>query len=417
MPQARTPVPATDGVDESEKTFVARQPICDAQENIFGHEFLFRQNRRLSEPDTLNASAQLVVNVFNRFGLHQVLGAQIAFLPLAADALASDFLDLLPAEKLVLEIRAGDMPLPELIGYCRRLRAKNFHFSLSGFDYEPQTQPLYELASYASFDVEEEGDTAPILDRLATIKRYQVKPIACRLHSYRQFQALKAFPFALYKGNCLGGPESFSINRADPSTTRVMQLFNLVLNDGDIREIEDAFKHDVALCYSLLRYINSVGFGLPYKVESIRSAIMLLGHDFLWRWLSLLIFAGVDAHAGQRLLLNTALIRGRLTELSGRRTLSQREAGHLFVVGIFSLLDVLLGMPMDRALAHLNLPDEVTDALLHREGKYAPFLNLALAFEGNDLRGAEGLCHAIGTDLSTGSADHMAAMEWARRLA
>lgn len=415
MPQARTPIPATDGVDESEKTFVARQPIFDALENVVGYEFLFRRDKQLSEPDTLNASAQLIVNVFNRFGLHQVLGGQVAFLPVSPDALASDFLDLLPAEKLVLEIRAGDMPLPELIGYCRRLRAKNFHFSLSGFDYEPQAHPLYELASYVSFDVEE-GDAEPILDRLATIKHCQVKPIACHLHSYRQFQSLKALPFALYKGNCLGRPESFSINRADPSTTRVMQLFNLVLNDGDIREIEDAFKHDVALCYSLLRYINSVGFGLPYKVESIRSAIMLLGHDFLWRWLSLLIFAGVDAHAGQRLLLNTALIRGRLTELLGRRTLSQREAGHLFVVGIFSLLDVLLGVPMDRALAHLNLPDEVSDALLRREGKYAPFLNLALAFEGNDLQGGEQLCREIGTDLSTGSADHMAAMEWARRL-
>ncbi len=418
MSQREGSPPPKEAMEGNGRIFISRQPICDAAEKVVGYELLFTQDHGTAgpgRPATLNASAKLIVHVFNNFGLHQVLGDRLAFLPVSSDALASDFLDLLPAERIVLEIQPGGISPPELIGISRKLRAKNFRFSLSGFSYGPQLQPLYELASYVSFDVGKETADS-VLEDVKPVQHLPLKYIARNIQGYRQFHAVKGGPFALYQGACLGVPETFAMNRADPSTARVMQLFNLVLNDADIGVIEDAFKHDVALCYSLLCYINSVGFGLPYKVGSIRSAIMLLGHDFLWRWLSLLIFAGVDIHAAQRLLLNTALIRGRLTELLGQRTITQREAGHLFVVGIFSMLDTLLGIPMEQALSHLDLPDEVTVALLHRKGKYGPFLQLAVAFESNDLRGAERLCAVLGTELSTASSDHMAAIEWARQL-
>ena len=129
------------------------------------------------------------------------------------------------------------------------------------------------------------------------------------VNSHDDFESCKTFCFDLYQGNFFGRPETLSMNRLDPGRARVMEIFNLVINRADIGAIEDAFKHDVALCYSLLCYINSVGIGLQYKVSSIRDAVMLLGYDFLWRWLSLLIFAGVDLTAAQRVLLPVAFSR------------------------------------------------------------------------------------------------------------
>ena len=197
----------------------------------------------------------------------------------------------------------------------------------------------------------------------------------------------------------------------------MVEIFNLVINKADVAQIEDAFKHDVALCYSLLCYINSVGIGLHYKVSSIKNAVMVLGYDFLWRWLSLLIYTGIDLSAAQRVLLSTAIIRGRLTELLGQMKLPEKEANSLFVVGIFSLLDVLMGVPIEQALARLNLPKEINQAITEREGKYAAYFELALAFESNNLALAERLCTALDIDLTAASRAHLAAIEWAGMIA
>jgi EAL and modified HD-GYP domain-containing signal transduction protein len=404
--------------EPSEKIFVSRQPVFDATEKVAGYELLLTESLAsagATAPESVAASARLIVNVFDNFGLNQVLGEHIAFIPISADSLASDFLDLLPPEKIVLGIKPSDVAAADLVGACERLCGKGFRLALDDFPYSQEWKPLFKLASYASFDMRA-AKLDTVRTRVAQIEHLPLKRIARNLQSREEFQACKGKSFTLYQGSILAGPETLSMNRVDPSTARVMQLFNLVMSHADLKLIEDSLKHDVALCYSLLCYINSAGFGMPYKVESIRNAIMFLGYDFLWRWLSLLIFAGVDMHAGQRLLLNTALIRGRLTELLGQRVLSQKEGDKLFVVGVFSLLDSLLGMTMEKALANLSLPDEVADALLQRRGKYAPFLELALAFENNALTRAEQLCGELGVDLSAASNDHMTAIDWARQL-
>ena len=231
------------------------------------------------------------------------------------------------------------------------------------------------------------------------------------------FEACKTFGFDIYQGQFFAKHETIVSNRLDPSRARIVEIFNLVMNKADIYAIEDAFKHDVALCYSLLCYINSVGIGMQYKASSIRNAIMLLGYDFLWRWLSLLVYAGIDLSAAQRVLLNTAIIRGRLTELLGQINLPTKEANALFVVGNFSLLDALLGIPMEQALKRINLPQEITSALLTHEGKYAPYLELALAFESNHWTKAVRLCAQLNIELGAATRAHLAAIEWARMVA
>lgn len=409
----------TENLSASEKIFISRQPLFDIAERVVGFHLLVNQGTDASQahvPDNVNASARLIANTLDTFGLHQVLGDYIAFLPISSDSLASEFLDLLPPEKIVLEIRPTTIEPSDFLNLLRNLVAKGFRLALADFQPSPELLPLFQLASYVSFDLNARGLSA-IAGDIKAIEHLPIKRIAHNLQSREDFVACQGPLFSLYMGSILTTSETLSMNRIDPSTGRVMQLFNLVTQKADIGVIEASLKHDVGLCYSLLCYINSAGFGMPYKVESIRNALMLLGYDFLWRWLSLLIFAGVDVHAGQRLLLNTALIRGRLTELLGKRVLSGKDGDQLFVVGIFSLIDSLLGMPMEKALENLNLPDEVASALLRHEGKYAPFLELTLAFEGNNLQQAEQLCGTLGLDLSSASSDHMGAIDWARQLA
>lgn len=398
--------------------FIARQPIFEATERVVGYELLFRPSGLLPEkaPNSIGEGANLLVNALNRFGVAQALGEKTGFLQLGADTLASDLIELLPKERFVLEYPSTFLANPDQAARCASLQMQGFHLARmcrtddTDLNNAAATAKLivYDLALQPLQDIVR-------LDRAAKLQKLQ--RLVRNVNTRDDFEACKTLSFDLYQGNFFARAETLSMNRLDPGRARVMEIFNLVINRADIGEIEDAFKHDVALCYSLLCYINSVGIGLQYKVSSIRDAVMLLGYDFLWRWLSLLIFAGVDLTAAQRVLLNTAVIRGRLTELLGQTKLSSKDGNFLFIVGVFSMLDALLGVPLQDVAAKLHLPEEVSDALLSRAGRYAPYLELTLAFETDNLAGAQRLCAELGIDLSTASQAHLAAIEWAGVLA
>jgi EAL and modified HD-GYP domain-containing signal transduction protein len=170
-----------------------------------------------------------------------------------------------------------------------------------------------------------------------------------------------------------------------PAHAQLVRLLNLVRNNAEVKDIEAALKQDVAISFKLLRYINSAGFGLSCEIQSFRHAVTILGYEKLHRWLSLLLVtASKDASAPG--LMQASIARGRMMELAGKSYFDKSDLDNLFITGAFSVLDVLLGAPMDEILEQMHLPEAITETLLQGEGIYAPFLELAKACEGSDAR-------------------------------
>lgn len=402
---------------QSEQVFIARAPVYDASERVVGYQLLVRTPPAPARPPASpEEDAALLADVLNRFGVAQALGERLGFLRLARPLQNLGMLELLPQERFVLECPAETLSDELALSRCADLQRREFHLALGAARTPEDLVRLAGLARYSIYDLATQSlAEILVLDRAA--RAHNLRRLIRGISTRGEFEACKAAGFDLFQGDFFSRPESMAMNRLDPSRVRVIEIFNLVARRADVNEIEDAFKHDVALCYSLLCYINSVGIGLPYKVGSVRDAIMLLGYDFLWRWLSLLVYTGVDLTAAQRVLLNTAVIRGRLCELLGQSRLTARDGNLLFVVGMFSLLDILLGVPMNEIVARLALPDDVVQALVSQSGKYAPFLAAAKAFEMDDLVNAERLASSLGLDLSSASQMHIAAIEWSGALA
>jgi len=190
------------------------------------------------------------------------------------------------------------------------------------------------------------------------------------------------------------------MNRLNPAHAQIVRVLNLVRRNADIKEVESALKHDVTLSFKLLRFINSVGFGLSCEIQSFHHAVSILGYNKLNKWLSLLLVtASKDASAPA--LMQTAIARGRFMELIGQSFFDSAALDNLFITGTFSLLDILLGAQMNIALEQLNLPEVINDALLKREGKFAPFLELALACESDDIVLLERLAAALHLEAKT----------------
>jgi EAL and modified HD-GYP domain-containing signal transduction protein len=197
---------------------------------------------------------------------------------------------------------------------------------------------------------------------------------------------------------------------------RVMELLNLVINRADIPALEEKVKLDAALSYRLLNYINSPANGMQQPIQSIGHAITLIGYDQLYRWLTLLMFTSGTADERSRALLKNALVRGRFCESLGKDRLPSGDLGGLFIVGIFSLLDALLNIPMGDALTRLNLPKPVVDALSQHKGIYAPYLQLASACENFDQDTIARYSAECGLDADTVNVAHVNALIWAEQI-
>jgi EAL and modified HD-GYP domain-containing signal transduction protein len=115
-------------------------------------------------------------------------------------------------------------------------------------------------------------------------------------------------------------------------------------------------------------------------VQSFRHAVAILGYNKLHRWLSLLLVTATKDPAAPA-LMQAAIVRGRFMELVGKGFFDRQELDNLFIAGAFSLLDALLGTPIETIVEEMVLPQAVADALLGREGVLRPFLDLARACE------------------------------------
>ena len=219
----------------------------------------------------------------------------------------------------------------------------------------------------------------------------------------------------LFQGYWFARPSLVETKLLAPAQASIIELINHVRNQSSTDDIEQVLKKDAGLAFNLMRLINSAGFGLNREITSFRQAVMLLGLKKLFRWAALLLTAsrsgGAPSSLGQ-----TAVVRGRLMELLALETLPPEDADQAFVVGIFSLLDVMLSMPMAKAVGLLNVPEAVSAALLRREGFLGDLLTLAEACESSDdaaFNRTAGLLHLTSQQINLA---HLQALAWADQL-
>lgn len=400
--------------------FLGRQPILDRQQKIVAYELLFRHNNEATTAvigDGHDASVTVLASTLCDIGTQWVLGDKPAFLNVSASILlGSGVIELLPPDRVVLELLETVHPTPQVQARCQYLRGKGYKFALDDFVLNEMTEPMLPFASYIKIDVRLTplDKVQEVLKKLEK-RNLSVKLIAEKVETAAEFKTCKELGFQMFQGFYFAHPETLSAKTINPAYESVLLLLNKVRENADSPEIEKFFKHDVALTFKLLRYINSVGFGLSCEIESIRHAIAILGYQQLYRWLTLLLVTAGQATTPHALLI-TAMTRGRLTELLGQGYMEPRDRDNLFVVGMFSLLDVILETPMDKVLEKLSLPTAVSDALLLRQGVYGPFLALAEACETGDVNKIEDLALSLQLEPEKINRAHIEALSWAETL-
>ena len=139
-------------------------------------------------------------------------------------------------------------------------------------------------------------------------------------------------------------------------------------------------KTDPTLAFRLMRYINSPAFGLSVEINSFRHAIMVLGYNRLKRWLALLL-ASASKDPNVKPVMYAAVRRGLLMEELGLHGASSDQRSEMFICGVFSLLDRLMGQPLPELMRSIPVPDAVRAALVEQSGPYHAQLELVRAVE------------------------------------
>ncbi|BBF86501.1 predicted signal transduction protein [Aquitalea magnusonii] len=403
----------------TQSAFIGRQTVLNRNQQLIGYELLFRASQEASSVgphSELQADTEVLVNTLNNMGTSWLIGNKLAFINVGEAMLTSDFLELLPPRRVILDIAPNISPSSELLSRARHLRSLGFGIALDDFSFEAQSAAFLEFANYVKLDIQNR-DANHFQVLAARLRSYPVIRIAERVETHEQYHLCKELGMDGFQGYYFARPETLSAKVIHPTFSNALELLNLLRMDADLRQVEQILKRDVALSYKLLRYVNSAAAGLNTTISSFSHAVTVLGYKKLYRWLTLLLVTASDDGHAPPALQKTAVTRGRFMELMGEQLgLNHDDCDNLFIVGMFSLLDVLFDMPMSSILEHLQLPSGIIAALSEHKGQMGKLLQLAKTCEDGQLNGVAELCSQLQLSAQQLNQAHVAALAWVEDL-
>lgn len=395
--------------------FVARQPIFELGRGLFGYELLYRRDATIECADGEDGymSAEVIVAALLGIGLPAISGDGVAFVNFSRGQLRNKSWELFEPGSVIIELLETVESDVETITACRQMVKAGYRLALDDYVHTEESAPLLELASIVKVDVL--GRTPADLLTIAN----QLKPSGVRLLAERVETATirdlcADMGFELFQGYLFSRPQMLTKTDVSPSQLSIMRLLNLLQdpNTSDLA-LDAAFQSDVALCYKLLRIVNAASLG-GRGITSIPHAVRMVGREMLHRWLAVILVAslGRKGDVTHELAL-TAITRGRMCELLAAGNADRRHAGSAFIVGLLSLLDVLLEVPMEKILSRLELSNEVRGALLERSGPLGTPLKLVESYEKAEWESAKNFAEQATVPEETLPDLYLDALQWA----
>jgi EAL and modified HD-GYP domain-containing signal transduction protein len=393
-----------------EKAFVVRQPIYRGDLTLFAYELLFRNNELNNAAFTNGdqATAQVLLDTFMEIGLDRVVGPNLAFVNVTRNFLLSDYCSLLPKDRLVIQLPGDTIPDAPLLDSVSRFSKEGYLIALDNFRYSEWLRPLLAHIDIVKFDIQA-VDKEVIGKQIELLRQFELRLSANNVETQEDFEYCKGLGFDYYQGSFICKPQTVSEDKIPANRMAALRLL-AKLQDPKLTtdQLAECVAQDVALSYKLIRYVNSAMHALPREVASIRHAIVLVGTRRISNWAGLILYGQMDDKPSE--LMTTAIVRARMCQelaLSSK----QNNAEQFFTVGLFSVLDALLGRSMADALELLPLAQDLKDALVHHQGLLGSALHCVMAYERGDWDQAQ--CGDITQETIYDC--YVNALEWTRR--
>ena len=394
--------------------YVARQPILTADEKVYGYELLFRDGvADYFRNPNIEAAARSTLDTSLLMGLDVLCDGRRAFINCTRDVLLNDYITLLPPTQVVIEVLETVPPDEQVVAACQRLQGAGYFIALDDFAADDPRDSLSTYADLIKVDIR----STPPEQWAGMVKRYKSKQchmLAEKVETREEFQSAHKAGFSYFQGYFFRRPELMQAREIPSNRLNYMRLMQALSRpELDPRELENAIKGEASLCYRLLRYLNSAAFGFRSEIKSIRHALAIMGERDVRRWLRLVATLSAGQNKPSDLVLS-AMVRARFCELLGTKV--QHGGPDLFLIGLLSMMDAILEMPMDVVLEGISVDHETKSLLLGNPSPLSPIYGLMLAQEAGDWERVSTASTQLHLPESFVAQSHWAAMQWAREM-
>ncbi len=367
--------------------FIGRQPIFNRNNEVYAYELLYRgsQENAIGDVDLDIATSQVIMNAFVEIGLDNIVGHRLAFINMTEQFLATPELTCFPPEQVVLELPECISDTPEIHAALERLKGDGYTIALNGYRSDTPLGQLLPYADVIKLDALELDDDT-LRNELVTLKDRDLMLMAKRVETTERRDALAEIGFDYFQGYFLSKPQIVTGKRLPTNKMTILQLLTKVSDPNiDNDELEQLISQDASLSLRVLRFVNSPLSGLAREVDSIHQAVVLVGRNIIKNWVMLLTIANLDDSIPE--LITMAFVRAKLCEkLASEARLEGKES--YFTVGLFSLVDAIMGKPIEELLETLPFTEEIKAALTKHAGVKGKAL---LCAEELELGAPEGL--------------------------
>ena len=367
--------------------FVGRQPIFDVNNRVFAYDLLYRSSleNRVGDVNLTVATSRVIIDAFVEIGLDDIVGRNRVLLNVDKNYLIDPDLVFVPPDRVALQIPEDLEATDEVRAGIEHLSELGYKIALGGYTPQSPVAALLPYASIVKVDALDATDES-LQAALASLGGQRVVKVAKRVETGQRRDELVELGFDCFQGHFLARPEVVSGSRMPSNRIAVLELVTKICDpdlSGD--ELAELIAMDASLSLRTLRFVNSPLSGLTNEVDSIHHAVVLLGRNIIKSWVMLLAITGLDNNVPE--LVTTAFVRAKLCErLAGEARLGGVDS--FFTVGLFSLMDAMMGTPMNDLLETLPFSPEVKAALVERDGVRGEAVSCAESLEQGAPEGA-----------------------------
>ncbi|MDR1204720.1 MAG: HDOD domain-containing protein [Peptococcaceae bacterium] len=399
--------------------FIARQPIFDTRQNVYGYELLYRQgthsNAFNSAVDADEASSKVMVDSFLDIGINKITDGKKAFVNFTKNLIMNESATLFSKDTLVVEVLETIQPTPEIVEKCKKLKDQGYLIALDDFVFSKEFIPLIGIADIIKIDFLITPE-AELEKYFKIIGKTRIKFLAEKVETREVYNLALSMGFAYFQGYFFSKPVILSEKSISPMKMNYIRILKLLNSpELDFNALGAIISQDLALSYKLLKLVNSAAFGTRNRIGQVNLALSYLGEREIRKWISLIVMMGISAENPQEVLL-LSLVRAKFSELLAPPFQMGIQKEALFIMGLFSLMDTLVNQPIDVILKDIPLEDSIEKALVEDRGPFAPVLNFVRAYEQGDWESVRSLSqtHHLSDELI--QASYLDSLEWAKEL-
>lgn len=407
-------------VGPSNQAVVARQPVFDLTGRVWGYELLYRRSRNLDTADFSSgavATANVIVNGYEmvRPGLSQ---SQKILINFTSDMIEAQVIKLLPREICIVEILEDVQPTPEVLAAVADIKAAGYTVAVDDYVGQDNLRPFLTMADIIKIDVL--GlDAATLSRHMLGVRGKKCALLAEKVEDLKMASLCRQLGFKLFQGFFFSKPEVVKGKKITTSQAVRMHILALCAGDDvDIKTVSEAVLHDPVITANFLKFVNSAHFGLRKRVKSVHHALALVGPVTFMQWICVSVLATLENSPISNEMAFLASQRAKFLETLGKHIDSRHllppgvTPASLFLTGLFSLLESLMGMPLTDALEGVPLEPEVIAALSGGTSLYTPWLKVMNHYERGEWDDAVPLARQLHLSESDLVGAYAAALEW-----